>query len=251
MKRTPKLIGRQVPCRLCPLGQRGHFRKFAPDELEFMTSFKTGEMMVERGTTVMQEGTNNAHLMTILSGWGFRYKTLEDGRRQILNYVLPGDLVGLQGSILGEMQHSIEMLADSVLCVFERQRLHELYREFPSLAFDITWMAAREERILDEHILALGQRTALERAAYLIAYLHMRAEAVGLTHGRSTVIPLTQQHIADTLGLSIVHTNRTLKRLSGRGLILWRDGGFVALDPSGLLETAGWDGALEDDRPFL
>src|SRR5207248_9631751 len=129
----------------------------------------------------------------VLSGWAMRHKTLSDGRRQILNFVLPADLIGLQASVLDEMQHSVEALTDMVLCVFPRERLWELYSHHPTLAFDLTWIAAREEQILDEHLVSLGRRTAVERTAYLLLHLFARAEQLGFTEGGMVELPLTQQ----------------------------------------------------------
>jgi len=74
------------------------FRPFTAEELAFISRFKKGELTVERGATVLVEGSHSAHLYTVLSGWAFRYKLLSDGRRQILNYTMPGDLIGLQGA---------------------------------------------------------------------------------------------------------------------------------------------------------
>jgi CRP-like cAMP-binding protein len=227
------------------------FREFAPAELRFVSSFKTGELVAETGTTLLSEGNHSAHLYTLLSGWAFRYKTLEDGRRQILNYMLPGDLVGLQGSVIGEMQHSVEALSPLVLCVFQRDRLNELFANHPGLGFDITWLAAQEERMLDDHLLSLGRRTALERAAYLIAFLYHRAASVGLVSSRSLYLPITQMHVADTLGLSIVHTNKTLRRLADLALIRWLDRSCEVLDVTGLMEVAGWDGPPQRRRPLI
>jgi len=227
------------------------FRAFEPQELRFISSFKTGELVAETGTTLLSEGTHSAHLYTLLSGWAFRYKALPDGRRQILNYMLPGDLVGLQGSVIGEMEHSVEALSPLVLCVFQRNRLDELFRNHPGLGFDITWLAAQEERMLDDHLLSLGRRTALERAAYLIAFLHHRATSVGLALNRNLHLPITQMHVADTLGLSIVHTNKTLRRLADRSLIRWLDRSCEVLDLDGLMDVAGWDGPPERWRPLI
>lgn len=227
------------------------FREFQPAELRFVSSFKTGELVAETGATLLSEGSHNAHLYTLLSGWAFRYKLLSDGRRQILNYMLPGDLVGLQGSIIGEMEHSVEALSTLVLCVFQRDRLDELFRNHPGLGFDITWLAAREERMLDDHLLSLGRRTAMERAAYLLAFLHQRATAVGLVSTRNLFIPITQQHVADTLGLSIVHTNKTLRKLADRGLIRWLDRACEVIDVDGLMALSAWEGLPEGQRPLI
>lgn len=240
-----------MPCEQCPLRALPSLRAFEPQELRFVSSFKTGELVAETGTTLIAEGSHSAHLYTLLSGWAFRYKSLPDGRRQVLNYMLPGDLVGLQGSIIGEMEHSVEALSPLVLCVFQRDRLSELFRNHPGLGFDITWLASQEERMLDDHLLSLGRRTALERAAYLIAFLHQRAAAVGLSSSRNLYIPITQLHVADTLGLSIVHTNKTLRKLADRGLIRWLDRACEVLDVDGLMELAAWDGLSERKRPLI
>ena len=243
--------GRRVPCEQCPLRAMPHFRAFEISELTFISSFKTGELMADIGATILAEGSHSAHMYTLLSGWAFRYKSLPDGRRQILNYMLPGDLLGLQGSIIGEMEHSVEALSPVVLCVFQRDRLDELFRNHPGLGFDITWLASREERMLDDHLLSLGRRTAMERAAYLIAFLHQRAAAVGLDGSKLLHIPITQLHVADTLGLSIVHTNKTLRKLADRKLIRWLDRTCEVLDVDGLMELAEWDGLPERKRPLI
>ena len=241
-------IAKRVPCEICPLRAKPHFRDFTPEELAFVSSFKRGELVVEPGGTILSEGLHNEQLFTVLSGWAFRFKTLEDGRRQILNYLLPGDLVGLQGSIIGEMEHSVESLSTVVLCVFQRDRLSSLFENHPGLAFDVTWLASREERMLDEHLLSIGRRSATERAAYLIAFLAQRAERADLAHGP---IPITQQHVADTLGLSIVHTNKTLRKLAAQGLIRWHGRGCEVLDLAGLAALAEWSGLGERKRPLI
>lgn len=242
---------RRVPCEKCPLRAMEHFRDFTAEELKFVSGFKKGELIAEPGAIILAEGAHSAHLFTLLQGWAFRYKTLEDGRRQILNYLLPGDLVGLQGSIIGEMQHSIEALSAVTLCVFQRDQLPTLFQNHPGLAFDITWLASREERMLDENLLSVGRRSALERAAYLIAFLYQRAEAVGMNRNSPMAIPISQQHVADTLGLSIVHTNKTLKKLSEKKLIRWLDRSCEVLSPEGLLDVSGWDGLPEGRRPLI
>lgn len=238
-------------CSKCPLRRNKTFRKFEGNELSFVSSFKTGELSADKGASILIEGSHSAHLYTVLNGAGFRYKILDDGRRQILNYVMPGDLVGLQGTLMGEMQHSVEALTPLVLCVFERDRVDELFRNHPGLAYDLTWIAAREERILDEHLLSVGRRTALERTAYLIAFLHRRSANTGFFRGRSSVFPITQQHVADTLGLSTVHTNKTLRKLAKRGLLRWHDRGCEVLDTEGLIAVAGWTANDEPTRPLI
>ena len=241
---------RQIPCEKCPLGNIHGFRKFSSEELAFVSTFKTGELTAEAGTTILSEGSHSDHLYTALSGWGFRHKLLENGRRQILNFVLPGDLVGLQGTLSEQMGHSVEALSDMLLCVFERSRLWELYRGYPGLGYDLTWLAAREERILDEHLLSVGQRSAEQRAAYLLLFIFARAELRGMTNGRSLTFPMTQRHMADALGLSLVHTNRVLNRLTRRKAIKW-DNRTLRIDRKELARTADWEPDQDALRPYI
>ena len=244
--------GRKVPCEKCPLRGKPALRDFTAEELAFVSDFKSGELNVQAGTNLLLQGTNSAHLYTILSGWAFRHKTLSDGRRQILNYALPGDFIGLQGSVADEMQHSVEALTDMMLCVFPREKLWNLYTGHPTLAFDATWLAAREEQILDENLLNVGRRTALERTAYLLLHLFVRAEEIGLTKGNAIQFPFTQQHIADTLGMSLVHTNKTLKRLMASKAVRWKERLFEILDREALDEIAGYEApAQRHRRPFI
>jgi CRP-like cAMP-binding protein len=228
------------------------FRPFTAEELGFVASFKAGELVVDPRATILQEGTSSTHLFTVLIGWAFRYKMLPDGRRQILNFALPGDFLGLQASMFNEMTHSVEALTSMTLCVFPRERIWELYEHHASLSFDVTWLAAREEQILDSHLLNVGRRNAIERTAYLILHLFMRARDVGLAGKANLALPITQQHLADTLGMSIVHTNKTLRRLYDRKLISWKSQRLEILDMEALKEIAEWDGESTGQlRPLI
>jgi CRP/FNR family transcriptional regulator len=249
---VPPPSGRKVPCEKCPLRAVHALRDFSAKELAFVSVFKSGELNVQAGTSILLQGTNSAHLYTILSGWAIRYKTLPDGRRQILNYALPSDLIGLQGSLNEEMQHSVEALTDTMLCVFPREKLWSLYSDYPTLAFDVTWLAAREEQILDEHLLSVGRRTAMERLAYLLLALFDRAADVGLTKANAVQFPFTQQHVADTLGMSLVHTNKTLQRLTATGAMRWKDRKFEIFNRDALASIAKYERPeSRGRRPFL
>jgi CRP/FNR family transcriptional regulator len=240
-----------VQCPQCPLRPCEVFRTISDDELGFISALKIGELRTGPGTTVVREGTETEHLFTMLEGWAFRYKTLSDGRRQITSFVLPGDFLGIQASMQGEMDHSVDTLTSAVLCTFPRNRVWELFQRCPSLAFDLTWLAARQERILDEHLLSIGRRNAEECAGYYILHLYLRAGDVGLVTDNRVRFPFTQEHLADALGLSLVHTNKTLKRLAARGLVQWDHGWCSLPDIAALAELAKFDLHLPRKRPLL
>src|SRR5258708_39165958 len=113
---------------------------------------------------------------------------------------------------MNEMDHSGEALTPLVLCVFPRPKLWDLYSRIPTLAFDITWLAAREEQLIDEHLVSLGRRTALERVAYLFLHLFTRAEEAGLVKKGGNHFSFTPPHPPHTPGVSLVHTNKKVKR---------------------------------------
>jgi len=210
------------------------------EELKFIEAFRTGTTAVKAGGTILYEQKPNGKLFTLYSGWAFRYKTLSDGRRQILNFLLPGDFIGLQQKFADGPMHGIEAVTDTSLCVFPRERLWELFRNFPNLGYDITWLAAREEGMVDDHLLTAGRRNATERVAMLLMHLFRRLERVGMAEGGLIEFPINQQHIADALGLSLVHTNKTLRRLRQLGLHDIQDGKLRLLNTRALERIADY-----------
>ena len=240
-----------TPCAQCPLRKVPAFRKFSPQELEFIASFKSGELRLEAGSTIFVEETNSPHLYTVLSGWAFKYKSLEDGRRQVLNFAVPGDFIGLQASIFDSIRHSIETLTDVVLCVFPREKLWTLFENYTGLAFDVTWLAAREESILGDYLVSIGQRSATERVAFILLHLFVRARQSGLVRDNKVAFPFTQEHLADAIGFSLVHTNKTLKRLRKTGYFRWSGPIFEMVDEAKMAELAGALSPVEGKRPFL
>ena len=225
-------------CTACRLRQTGVFTPVTAQELAFIETFRSGTSAVSAGGTLMREQNPRGKLFTLYSGWAFRYKTLSDGRRQILNFLLPGDLIGLQQEFADGAMHGIEAVTDVSLCEFPREGLWELFRQFPSLGYDVTWLAAREEGMVDDNLLTAGRRNATERVAMLLMHLFGRLERLGLADNGSVQFPINQQHIADTLGLSLVHTNKTLRRLQQLGLHEIRGGRLFLLNPKALQRIA-------------
>jgi CRP-like cAMP-binding protein len=216
-----------------------------------MLSFKMGELTVEAGASILKEKTSSPHLFTVLQGWCFRYRTLADGSGQLLNFALPGDMIGLQSSMFGEIDHSVDALTHMTLCVFSRERIWELFQKHPGLAFDVTWLATREERILGEYLTAVGQRTAQSRLAFVLMQLYRRCEPLNLAGSNQMPVPFTQQHLADLIGLSLVHTNKTLRRLSDKGYSSWQKGVIKFLKPEALAEIAELEERPATGRPFI
>lgn len=241
-----------IPCTKCPLQACPGLRKLDERQLAYMTEFKAGEAKLDRGEILIEQETESRHLYTVLEGVLMRYRTLEDGRRQIVNFMFPGDLAGLQGAFEEPASHTIETLLEARLCVFKRGDFADLIGQHPRLGYDLVWLAAKEERALEEHIVALGQRSAKERMAYLAVWLLDRALATGVSADDNVLhLPITQTQIADMLGLSLVHTNRTVRQLEREGLVIWKNREICVPDMAKACEFAQFDRNLEKVRPFI
>lgn len=216
-----------------------------------MDGFKRGELVVEPGATILLEKGASPHLYTVLEGWAYRHKEIEDGRRQVLNFALPGDLIGLQLAVLNEIHHTVTALTQVRLCVFQRDQLWSIYRDHPDLAYSMTWVAAREVQLLDGLLLSVGQRTAIERTAYLALHLYDRARAVGYASNDVLRTPFGQAQFADALGITTVHLSRTLRKLRDQGLMRWQEGTIYLEDRPELELLAAYERADGEGRPLI
>ncbi len=240
-----------IPCDKCPLRNCSLFHEMTEDELVFMLRFKAGELQINPGTTVLSEGSNSPQLYTVLEGMGTRYKTLEDGQRQVVNFLFPGDFIGLQAGLMGEMKHSVEATTAMRLCVFRRSDLWEMFKNHPTRAYDVTWLAAVEEHFLGETLTVMGQREARQRIAWALLRIHHRLRAVGLEKHGSVPLAFRQQDLADALGLSLVHTNKTLRLLRELGYVNWSQGRLSIIDRPALVSFAGSPPEPLEKRPLI
>ncbi|MBP9047734.1 MAG: Crp/Fnr family transcriptional regulator [Tabrizicola sp.] len=238
-------------CLDCPLRCKPLFVPMSEDELAFMRRFKTGEAEVLQSRDVMSQGQKSPILQTVLSGMAVRSILLEDGRRQVINFVFPGDLLGLQSGLMGENRHSVTAVTDMTLCTFPRGKVWDLFVKQPERAYDLTWIAAVEEHFLGETVATLGQRDALERVAWALVRIWRRLVALGMEQGGSVPFPFRQQDLADALGLSIVHTNRRIVALRQAGLVEVAARRLVVHDLRKLSSLAQIEMKKDDVRPIL
>jgi CRP-like cAMP-binding protein len=171
---------------------------------------------------IIREGERPPALGVITEGWACCYKMLEDGRRQIVGFFLPGDLSDPGVFASGEIDHSVGAVTSVAFAEISRRGLDELLsRSRLEQVFWWDWLVKMS--IQREWALNLGQRDAFERLAHLFCELFLRLESVGLTSGDSCEWPLTQSELGEATGLSAVHVNRTLQELRNAGLIVLRD----------------------------
>lgn len=177
----------------------------------------------------------------IQQGFAYRYIGLPDGRRQITNLLLPGDACDSLAMIVPNAEHGICALTIVIYAEMKRSALVALADQNPRIAAALWRSFLLSEAMLYERIVSLGQRTAKERLAHFLCEVFFRCQAVGLTSGMQCSLPLSQGDLGDTLGLSLVHTNRSLMALRADQLIRLEARLLTILDLARLQETAHFD----------
>ncbi len=208
-------------------------------------SFVAGHDLVHQGQT--EQAT-----YILAAGWVCSYKIQADGSRQIVDFQIPGDFLGLRSVLLRTSDHSFEPIVDIWAAEVLSGDLLEAFAQTPRLATAILWAASRDEAMVVEHLVGLGRRDANTRMAHFLLELGVRLTLVGLGSKAGYDCPLTQYHLADALGLSAVHVNRVLRHLREEGLVTFRDGRVTFDDYDRLVAIAEFDPTyLDQAGPLL
>jgi CRP-like cAMP-binding protein len=214
-------------------------------ELQLLAALEQPIRKLAAQQWLLDEGDPEPPCAIVHAGWAAGFKLLADGRRQILGFALPGDMVGL-ASFPGAADHAAVALTPLQISRLAQAQLFELFGEAPVLARALLRLAAEERARLAERLVSLGRRSALERIAHLFLELHQRLAVVGLTEANRFVCPLTQEDVGDALGLTGVHVNRVLRDLRERGLLTFARHEATLHDPEGLAQLADFPAATPD-----
>jgi CRP-like cAMP-binding protein len=174
---------------------------------------------VRRNKDVLIVGNHYRFVYVNNDGWLLRYKVLHNGSRQIIDFVLPGQVFGLQACLFQKSLYSVAAITDGSLAAIPLAVVDAIFERSPQGAKILFWAAACESAVLAEHLIDAGRRSAYERVGHLLLELFVRLKSAGLTHNMSFEMPLTQELIADALGLTTVHVNRTIRALREDKLI--------------------------------
>ena len=182
----------------------------------------------------------NSSLM-LIDGWMARSKDLESGERQVTELHIAGDFADLHAFTLKRLDHDVVTLTECTVAVVPHERLKQLTEQYPHLGRVYWFMTNIDAAIHREWALSLGQRSAISRMAHLFCELHARLDLIGRTKGDTYELPLTQRELAECLGLTVVHANRTLQELRRRGLVEFENRRLKILDRRGLEGVAEFD----------
>lgn len=174
---------------------------------------------------IFQEGQIHDYIYIINSGWGFIYKTVTNSaKRQILRFLLPGDMIGFQTDCKGAMTYSAGTVTDVALSAFPRNKIKPLIRKEPELAIRLLEMGSRDVSLCQNHLMAAGRKSARESIAFVLLELFYRVKfqipEEYSESAQSIVFPITQEDIGDAIGLTNIHVNRIIKELISEGLLL-------------------------------
>jgi CRP-like cAMP-binding protein len=168
-------------------------------------------------TDIIREGEDPREVFLIVSGWACRYKMLEDGRRQIMSFFLPGDLCDLHVYILKEMDHSIAAMTSLRFARISSRDLEDVGDAHPRVMRALWWETLVSAAIQREWTVSVGQRDAYEALAHLCCELYLRMRLVGLAEKHKCACPLTQADFADALGITPTHAGRMIRKLNASG----------------------------------
>lgn len=204
------------------------------------------------GRDMVHEGQINQSAYILASGWVCSYKILSGGTRQIVDFQIPGDFLGLRSVLFRTADHNIEPVTKVEASEVLANDLLETFSNTPRLATAVLWAASRDEAMVVEHLVGIGRRDAKERTAHLLLELGARLKLVGLGSTSGYGCPLSQYLLADALGLSAVHVNRVLRELRDDGLVTFQHGQVEIHDLNALVQLADFDKTyLDHDGPLL
>ena len=193
------------------------------------------------GTHLVERGDRPHYVHILLRGWAARYELLTNGSRAITAFLLPGDPCDQHVTVLGRMDHSIVTLTPAIVAYLPNGQLEAVARAHPRVAQALWWSTLVDEAILRAWLVNLGRRDAFEAVGHLLCELHLRLEKAGLTDNADFELPITQEEIADSQGLTAVHVNRMLQRLRREGYITLKGGRLVINDVARLEAATGFD----------
>lgn len=195
------------------------FAQITQEHIDQLRAIEHFHRFLPAGADLIRSGQQYNAIMLLNEGWAVRYLVRGNGRRQVANFILPGDFMCLNAIVMDQSDYDITAVTPISYSQFQIEDVIRLIEKQPILCAAILWCTSREEAILLEHLVSLGRRTAFERIAHLLIELWSRLKILGLTDGESFEMPLTQELIGDCVGLTSVHVNRMMRAMQAKNLI--------------------------------
>jgi CRP-like cAMP-binding protein len=236
-----------------PLARKlGAFVALSDEDLAMLDRLHQRRRKFVAGVDLVHQGQADQSAYILAKGWVCSYKLLPNGGRQIIDFQVPGDFLGLRSVLFRTADHNIEPVTVVEASEVIIADLLDAFATTPRLATAVLWAASRDEAMVVEHLVGIGRRNALERTAHYLLEFGARLMLVGLGTKQGYNCPLSQYMLADALGLSAVHVNRVLRQLREMGLLTFQKGHVTIEDFDALVALADFDKAyLDHEGPLL
>ncbi|MDU0364330.1 Crp/Fnr family transcriptional regulator [Rhizobium sp. 25PS6] len=215
------------------------FEQLDRQRLDRLLSFPTKTFA--RGDVIIEEGKEVRNIHLLLTGLAARAKVLADGRRQIMAFLVPGDLCDVEVFVLRAMDHNIVAMTDTTCVLIPAEVIEGLLTESSNITKALWWGTMVDSGILREWIIDHGRRGAREQIAHMFYEMLIRHRIVGETTDDSFSFPITQDDLADATGLTPPHVNKTLQELRAAGLIEFKNKVLTVLDAQRLRNAANYE----------
>jgi CRP-like cAMP-binding protein len=238
-----KISSSVTGCSNCLISDCAFFDGTATDKSGLTKTICREQLKFSARVDIFQQGDAHDQIYTVYSGWGMIYKTVSNNsKRQILRFLLPGDLIGFQTNKKGVLPYSAATITDSTLCAYDRDEFKWMLEANPELAMRMLDMTLRDVSLCQNHLVAAGRKTAIESVAYVLLELFYRIQSQRRDDNNSSAdsiyFPITQEDIGDAIGITNIHVNRIIKELMQEKLIIIHKKRLTILDAAKMREIA-------------
>ncbi|SFH54414.1 Crp/Fnr family transcriptional regulator [Modicisalibacter xianhensis] len=234
------------PSESCFIRQFSHFAPLSERDKHLLRTLEANPDNVVAGTTLWETGDRAGHFGVLSQGWAFSCRYMEDGTRQILDIHIPGDVIGLGEYAFHHRLNTVIMLTDGEVCYFPHRNLQEVFDESSTLTSLFFTIAGHHQALLTERLINMARRNAQQKLAHFLYETLQRMERIGLCTENRIQLPLSQQLLADLLGISTVHVSRTFAAFREQGLVFRKRQWVEIPDVHALACVAEFDGKYLD-----
>ena len=203
----------------CIIRHFNHYLALSESDKALLEQLERSPVEVRAGDLLWAEQEEATEFCTLRSGWAFSFRHMEDGSRQVLDVFLPGDIVGLREFAFSQRLAGVQMIEDGVICRFPHAALLRLFRRSTTLTSVMFAISSRQQALLTERLVNLARRSAKQKLAHFILEMYQRLRQTEPDGGCQMRLPMSQELLADLLGLSPVHVSRTFTALDEARLL--------------------------------
>lgn len=225
-------------CEACPIGRHTVYETLFTTTPGEVTTLRRAIHRFARGRQIVRSGDVPEFIYTLFSGWAYKFQVTPNGKRQILDVFIPGDMLVPDFLVCAPISYSIKCATEVTLCALDRNRFVERLRTSPELSKNLYRQYVEKHNSLEKSLTYLGRYSAEARLAQFFVSINTRLMQVGLSSNGHFPLPLSQRLVADALGLTAVYVNRILINFRNRDVLTFKNGNVEISNPRALADIA-------------